>query len=624
MSILYFRLGDAKGFRSKLVSDVKEGFGVPIRELLQNAIDATNEKDGKRKKCEVEIFIETIKTSDIPHIDEYRSILEKGKDTAKEKGSFNNAKNCYNRLYHECHNVNKMKIMLFLDNGKGLDPQKLEGLLSENSVKDNADSGGSFGVGHLTSYSLSSLRYVLYATKYREKNKIKSIYTGSPILAGYIDRDGETAERGNRGRIVENKPLNEMAPDYVYPDHFPDKFIDEKMKQITTGTLVGIIGLTEDWNDEAEYAIASNFFPLLNNGNLTVKVHDKSTRLIHEHINQILDKKKDRVNRYGENVLSGEQAHFALRAIRNGTRHQIEVIEKTKDSERNKIHVYIGTSGEQRSTVSLIRNGMLIARHDDILSISQDLYHLRNNSSFVPFSLVIEVNNDAKTFLELVKAAETQYHNKLQAKNLSKGDIERLQYFFKEISDEVAKLLKTIDREEVSLEYGTKIAVRGQRTRPSTTARKYNKRPSTKKKKNKKSKQSRSNKSRFGLCDYSAVKKENEDGKHWDIELQVSNIKYNPNKDKLYFSMFVSEDQDYNARKFVNFENATICETNSKQSKKAKINNKQVVLQNLRRNSSYIVNIKATKIDELGVIDVALVPLFSLYPQLLDKETKNE
>ena len=94
-------------------------------------------------------------------------------------------------------------ILTFTDNGAGLTPQKLEALFSERSLKEsNNSSGGSYGVGHLSAYSLSSLRYVLYTSRYKDSDGIvNTLFAGSPILAGY--RDANQSQRGAVGRIVD-------------------------------------------------------------------------------------------------------------------------------------------------------------------------------------------------------------------------------------------------------------------------------------------------------------------------------------------------------------------------------------------------------------------------------------
>ncbi len=46
----------------------------------------------------------------------------------------------------------------------------------------------------------------------------QTLFTGSPILAGY--QDGKT-QRSHRGRIVMNKPKNEMSPKFTYLNALP-------------------------------------------------------------------------------------------------------------------------------------------------------------------------------------------------------------------------------------------------------------------------------------------------------------------------------------------------------------------------------------------------------------------
>ena len=122
----------------------------------------------------------------------------------------------------------------------------------------------------MSSYFLSSLQYVLYATKYRNGNSIITLFTGSPILAGH--KDEEAVIEGIHLVLYESKPTNEQKPEFDYPREFPD-FVQPKMDELDTGTLVAILGLSEDWNDDAEYVIASNFFYAILHEGLSVNIH---------------------------------------------------------------------------------------------------------------------------------------------------------------------------------------------------------------------------------------------------------------------------------------------------------------------------------------------------------------
>ena len=85
MTELYFRLGSMDGFTSYTTADKKEGFDIPIRELMQNSLDAAGNNG-----CRVEIVIEEIATDAIPHLDSYRKILNHAIRTQIEEKSYGN------------------------------------------------------------------------------------------------------------------------------------------------------------------------------------------------------------------------------------------------------------------------------------------------------------------------------------------------------------------------------------------------------------------------------------------------------------------------------------------------------------------------------------------------------
>ena len=214
------------GFTSSKLADQKQGYAIPIRELMQNSLDAS--KEAQNDKCEVKIFIENINQNEIPCINEYRKILNRAKKSQNEIGSYQNQQKQIVKKIEDTLQQETIPILTFVDNGKGLTIQKLEALLSERSHKERDNSsGGSYGVGHLSAYFLSSLRYVLYTSRYCESSKghISTLFTGSPILAGYQDSD--KSQRGAVGRIVAQPPDDELNPTFNYPNQ-PPAFLKKK------------------------------------------------------------------------------------------------------------------------------------------------------------------------------------------------------------------------------------------------------------------------------------------------------------------------------------------------------------------------------------------------------------
>ena len=277
MTELYFRLGSMDGFTSHITADKKEGFDIPIRELIQNSLDAA---DGNN--CHVEIVIDEIATDDIPHLNSYRKYLDLAVHTQTDKDAYGNQqKQVVSNLKSELKKK-RVRILMFADNSGGMDRDGLDAMIEQRSRKSEA-SGGSFGVGHLKPYDLSSLRYVMYGTR---KNGVTQ-FTGVPILAGF--QIGDT-QRGNIGRIVKRRPINENNPVFEYPDRLPD-FMQRVMGDRAQGTVVCILGLSDKWEDNCETVIASHFFSALLHGGLSVSIQrghssDSITELDQDQVEQ--------------------------------------------------------------------------------------------------------------------------------------------------------------------------------------------------------------------------------------------------------------------------------------------------------------------------------------------------
>ena len=435
------------GFTASKLADQQQGFTIPIRELIQNSLDASREAE---RDCNVNIYLESINKNQIPCIDEYEQILNEAIKTQKSIGSYQNQQIQVVEKIKEALNRETIQVLNFSDNGSGLSLDKLEALLSERSHKDvNNSSGGSYGVGHLSAYSLSSLRYILYTSCYNDlEGNVHKLFTGSPILAGYSDQ--EKSQRGPVGRIVTNPPNNELNPVYDYPTQ-PPSFLNEKALDISpTGTIVTILGLLEDWSEEAEYSITSNFFHALLYGSLSVNVHRQNEEpiLISDVMDQRLSDRKSQKNaRIARGfILSGQAVWQSYLAVK-----EKDFLKKIRLENGDVVHVYVKSTPDiVESSVALIRSNMLVARHDSMISTEFD--SLRKNWEYSPFALVIDVDAEfAPNLFELVKKAEGPYHNQLVPNKLTNDDLKRLKRLLTELSQLTERHLKKIDRKTFSL-----------------------------------------------------------------------------------------------------------------------------------------------------------------------------
>lgn len=610
MSELYFRIGEMEGFTAMDLADKKEGFTNPIRELLQNSLDAS--RGAGRSLCEINVYIETIRTDQIPCITQYKEALEKGIQTAKARGSFNANSEQRVAAIQKALTANELPMLLFSDNGRGMPPERIDAILSDGVSIQSKDewSGGSFGVGHLSSYALSSLRYVLYATKYSDGGKTKSLFTGSPILAGYEDAN-PPAQRGKRGRIVRQKPASENAPQFDYLGEFPD-FIADKMQSLDSGTLVCMLGLTEDWGDDAEYAIVSNFFHAIAHAGLSVTVHKGSNKkeILDDAVNRLIESRRDKLRTRGDDILSGKVVHQAWQVVKEGgAQHDIML------TNNDKVHVCIKSDSDVDSAIVLIRNGMVIARHDCMLS--SHMSNLRKDTSFESFTAVIDVDDqNAPNLFKLIKGAESPYHNKLQAKVLDDEEEGALKKLLKELSEKIKENLKKIDRDsftlpmfEVSNKENAHIIgqASGQGVTATTTE---HKRVERKKKKTKR--KTRNNKKPAIPSRSLLVKTEaryTDNGDKWKVKLRAIPVAEQKPGEDVYLAFYLAEDADNQvARKCLSFGEVTMNGENvRKTASKTPLKLSKLDLDNP---STFVAEVKKPR--RIGDMKVALVPVFGL------------
>lgn len=537
MTELYFRLGNMEGFTSNTTADKKEGFGIPIRELMQNSLDAT--PDGK--PCNVDIVIEEISIDDVPHIDDYQESLQKAIRTQTELGSYGNQqKQVVNNLESEL-NKRRIRILMFADDGAGMDRDTLTALIEHRSKKPEP-SGGSFGVGHLRPYDLSSLRYILYVTRHKGGTQ----FTGVPILAGFQDDDG--TQRGNIGRIVGKRPTDENNPVFDYPDRVPS-FFKRIMGRRGRGTVVCILGLSDKWENDCALVIASHFFSAILYDRLSVRVQwggEKETalRLDSAEAERVLMESKEgrRTRASRGEILSGQHTWQSFQAVKDSNSKEIEL------SNGDRVSAYIHTEDIATSSVALIRSDMLVARHDTMLSSEFD--NLRKSDSFAPFALVIDINKSqsGKELFDLIKAAEGPYHNRLTRGELSAKDYDRLRTLLRELAEKVKEYLPKADREGFDLPIFNSIAASISNNRKAKPAVRSGIGFPTKKKRKKRENGEPSSEGRppvFGRLAEARISARTEPVKEgWRIWVRIVPTEDTQPKDLTYLSFGIDEDSD--------------------------------------------------------------------------------
>ena len=399
---------------------------IACRELIQNALDAHASLQDERP-CKVIFKIAKLKTEEIPGYACYRDALEKALKSWRKNDSVAS----YLKLIHRSFVRRELEVLYVVDNGKGFDERGLEAVMAEGSPDKQEGSTGSFGVGHLTSYGMSDLRYICYASKRRDGALLA---TGHAILSSH-DSDGEL--RSNNGYYVQDYQARFDDP-YVFgaPEQIP-AFLRRELDQMESpsGSIVAVLGFNRfhqgaggkthgkrELHELIREAVAENFAIAIWANHLEVEVCD-TTQGDLETLETILPHKVDqrRIEEFLEYMARPE----------TGTKEQTRKAQQTLDS----IKTYRDPSESGRlpgdfqdcqiflrnraraHNVSVWRNGMLITRKHRGLAKNQF-----DNKK--PFDAVVMLNGKEhpRDAHDIVKKAETPMHDRIQENRLEDED----------------------------------------------------------------------------------------------------------------------------------------------------------------------------------------------------------
>ena len=192
--LIFSGTGEPSGFTT-LATSAWDGKPEPIvRELLQNALDAAGEKPAR-----VTFTIGSAPLADVPDIGTYREHFEEAAGERAGGVQGNEELRTIQRI-RALLERKEAPVLFCRDHGHGLDAGRLDRVLREgDSGKDRAGAG-SKGLGHLTAFAASDLRYVLYAGRSRDpgNGRMRDVASGHAILASRHDKSA-TARGGGGG-----------------------------------------------------------------------------------------------------------------------------------------------------------------------------------------------------------------------------------------------------------------------------------------------------------------------------------------------------------------------------------------------------------------------------------------
>lgn len=431
---------DQSGFASADADRALRGYAEPVvRELLQNCLDAR--ENGQR--VDVSISIRRVPISQIPDLSGYKRAFEDVVRNRKEAGRFSETDNTVaNRIEDVLGDKDgEMWVLVCRDDGQGLTDDTMSRLLSEGNTTKTDHGAGSVGLGHLTAFGASDLRYVIYGSRGPEG----PIVSGRCLLAAHLPR-GKQKTRSHKGTLAIGDNPNKIGmfdSPFQYVSQ-PPALVKPDIDRITetgtakTGTVVAILGFNHfgespETGDALRYiarTAAAHFSPAICDGRMAVEVTDgkRSTKLNSpDSVGKALSKDGYIVRSERWRFPEG-MAHRAWRTLNQGKQLSSEtatiLFRKLDDTDRG------------RTRVNFFREGMWITNSH---------YHTGPFADRERFDAVVLADpENGRRFSELVRRSEGAEHYDINLRNLPKEDGKELKGMLDEILNILLKEAESV------------------------------------------------------------------------------------------------------------------------------------------------------------------------------------
>lgn len=418
---------EQSGFASADADRASRGYAEPvIRELLQNCLDARRRPGGVK----VTISLRQVPVSQIPALGGYKRVLDTAVDNRKEGDMLSHSDEAVVERIRRVLAGEKMWVLICRDDGRGLTKDTMSRLLSEGNTNKRTEGAGSIGLGHLTAFGASDLRYVLYGAR-GEQGRIVS---GRCLLAAHHP-PGASVSRSHKGTFAldqaETRKLED--PPFAYPVN-PPLLLQPEMDRIPdTGTVVAVLGFNHFGEDNPvrarEYVVrtaAAHFAPAICDGRMTVEVSAQkggktilgSSRSVGAALSE-----KGNINRSERWRFPEGMAYRAWRTLCEGKElaNDVGAVIRFRPLDLDR--------GEGNTRVNFFREGMWITNSH---------YQSGAFSARIPFDAVILADPESekgRRFSELIRNSEGADHYDINLSNLSQSERPELRDMLNEIKE---------------------------------------------------------------------------------------------------------------------------------------------------------------------------------------------
>ena len=397
--------GAGAGFASPHVDREKVTEEAIIRELIQNALDAAT----GRAPLQVIFCQEKIPTDEVPCKSDYERTFKAACSYRQTHGRVDSPteRQAIDRI-SSCLQATKVSVLVCTDFGKGIGEQDLRSLYNTGDTTKRIGRG-SVGLGHLTAFAASDLRYVLYAGR-QQSGRIT--FGGHAILATSRSESEVRLQHDAHGYIRgEQESIDTPASEASGAHHAPilvDRWLPENN---VSGSAVAILGYASDelgdLRDNILVAAAKNFIVAVHLNALTVAVrtHNRQEILLESgNLGSVLASKKEQQRVRRSLGVRGREAWSAYQTLTS----DLPILD---DSLPGVTIWFRQLLSGDRTLVCFFREGMWITSHAKHLQKA-------DFDDRVPFCAVVNVEHvedeNGESVCSLVREAEGETHSQIR------------------------------------------------------------------------------------------------------------------------------------------------------------------------------------------------------------------
>ena len=407
--------GGGAGFASPHVDREKVTEEAIIRELLQNALDAAT----GNSSVHVIFRHERIPAAALPCKHDYEQSFNDALTYRQVQGSVDSPveRQAIDRI-DSCLKAPTLSVLVCTDCGEGIGEKGLRSLYNTGDTTKRSGRG-SVGLGHLTAFAASDLRYVLYAGRHQSGHVT---FGGHAVLATSRGESGSGPQQDAHGYVrgaeeSVDTPASEASGASVAPD-----LVRGWLPEGGSGSAVAILGYasdeTGDLLDNILLAAAKNFVVAIHLDALTVTARSGKGRRValgSDNLGSVLAVKREQQRvRRGLGV-RGREAWSAYETLSSG-------VPITVDGMPGVSIWFRELSAGDRTLVCFFREGMWI---------TSQAKHLQQADfdDRVPFIAVINVeeaeDEDIESVCSLVREAEGETHSQIRTTEITDPGMRR-------------------------------------------------------------------------------------------------------------------------------------------------------------------------------------------------------